>query len=130
MEVAMANSLASDEWIRPEEFVCDGISGSPDLISLAHWKLGETKYTWRSSKGLTELIDTGTGPFWVWVVQMKGYCKLIGTTEARLFAFFVNGNYKNGYVPEWRVLDFVFTEMELRENWDMLKSHALKKGWL
>lgn len=130
MSKAMADALSNDEWVRPQEFWLDGISGSPDLISLSEWRLGETKYTWKSSRGLTELINSGTGPFWVWLVQMKSYCHMINTNKARLFAFFVNGNYRDGYKPEWRTLDFEFTSMELRENWDMIKAHARKKGWL
>lgn len=129
MDLALAKSLESDEWVRPQEFNRDGISGSPDLIGLTDWVLGETKYTWKSSKNFDELIAKGTGKLWVWTVQMKGYCHMIGTNKARLFAFFVNGDYRN-YQPQFRVADFVFNSRELRENWNMITAHAVKKGWL
>jgi hypothetical protein len=129
MQMAMANALASEEWQRPGEFTLDGIIGSPDLIGVRDWVVGETKFTWKSSRHL-ETMEQGTGPLWVWLVQMKGYCRMIGTQHARLFAYFVNGNYKDGYKPELHVLDFTFSIMELNENWNMIKAHARKKGWL
>lgn len=122
---AMADALANEEWIRPGEFTLDGITGSPDLIGQRDWILGETKFTWRSA-GRLESLDRD---FWVWLVQMKGYSKMIGTNKARLFAFFVNGAYKD-MRPQLHVLDFEFSNIELRENWEMIVGHARRKGWL
>lgn len=126
---AMADGLASEKWERPGEWVLDGIIGSPDLISTEYWMIGETKFTWKSSRRLEEFLETGTGPLWVWGVQMKGYCYMVSTDHARLFSYFVNGNYKSQQ-PEWYVYDFEFTMRELRDNWDMLKNHARSKKWL
>jgi hypothetical protein len=126
---AMGDALVGEEWERPQEWVRDGISCSPDLISTRDWMLGETKFTWKSSRRMSEFIESGTGPLWVWGVQMMGYCHVISTNRARLFAYFVNGNYKT-MQPEWQVHDFEFTPRELKENWDMLKNHARNKKWL
>lgn len=129
MDAAFADSLADEEWTRPAEFERDGICCSPDLINCRDWVLGETKFTWKSSRRLQEFIDGGTGAMWIWGVQMKGYCQVVQTTRCRLFAYFVNGDYKS-MQPDFQVYDIDFTPQEIRENWDMLKSHARRKGWL
>lgn len=128
MNKAFADALTTDTWIRPEEWERDGVKCSPDLINVNDWILGETKFTWKSSKHIETMKD-GTGPLWIWLVQMKGYCYVIGTQHARLWAFFVNGDYRN-MQPQLHVLDITFTELELRENWNMLLNHARRNGWL
>lgn len=129
LSTGLAMALTTTEWVRPEEFCLDGIAGSPDLIYLPDWTLGESKFTWKSSRHLDAMIS-GTGPLWVWLVQMKGYCRMMESCRSRLFAYFVNGDYKDGYKPQFRTLDFEFTSTEIRENWDMIKNFARSKKWL
>lgn len=129
MDRCFAEALAGENWFRPPEVELDGIIGSPDLISAELGMLGETKCTWGSSKHLADL-ENGTGKYWIWLVQIKGYLKMLRMLRCRLFALFVNGNYKNGYQPELAVRDLEFTQKEIDENWRMITDHARRKGWL
>jgi hypothetical protein len=65
--------------------------------------------------------------FWHWLVQIKAYCALVGTTFGRLHVLFVNGNYADEREPQYRSWDLRFTEREVEENWMMLthQRHAL-----
>jgi hypothetical protein len=109
---------------RPGEIVKDGIAMSPDGICIDDWTLEEFKFTWKSSNGAPE-----DPKFWGWIIQMKAYCHALEINRARLRAFFVNGDYK-AKTPEYKVWQFVFTDEELHENWQMIVQHAKQKGWL
>jgi hypothetical protein len=125
MEQAMARSMQSTDLVRPGEFTIDGITGSPDLIHLPTWSVWDTKFTWRSMGKLQNPEKF----FWSWIVQLKGYCYMVGTQLASNIVFFANGDYRPPR-PAIRRLDFEFTSRELDDNWDMLYNHAEKRGWL
>ena len=122
---SMADGISGPDLIRPGEFTCDGIIGSPDLIDQTTWTIVETKATWRSAAKLDNLHKY----FWFWLVQMQGYAKMVDTNRARLVAFFVNGDYRPPK-PCIRVLNFEFTRREVEDNWAMLTGHARIRGWL
>lgn len=124
-EQAFASSIAHGGIIRPGEWEADGITGSPDYINIDKWWVIECKATWRSSRKLDQIEKY----FWVWLVQIKGYCRLVGSQDAVLYVFFVNGDYK-GSGPVVRVIHFHFSQHELQENWRMVVNWAKKKGWL
>lgn len=114
-----------EDIVRPGEFVLDGIAMSPDGIAVDAWRLEEFKLTWKSMR------EAPHGrKFWPWIVQMKAYCKGIGAQHARLRALFVNGDYRDGYQPQFRAWDFEFSAREIDENWDMVVNHARAKGLL
>ncbi len=59
--------------------------------------------------------------FWGWLVRIMGYCRAVGTTQARLIVLFVNGDYsyKPGHGPQMRRFDLTFTPEEIEDNWVM-----------
>lgn len=122
---AMAESFRTGTIVRPGEYMVEGITGSPDNIRTDLWRVVETKCTWRSMQKLERLEKN----FWIWLVQMKGYCRLVGTTEAELYAFFVMGDYK-GSGPQGKALLFQWSQYEIEENWQMLKNHGRRRGML
>lgn len=124
-EQAIKLSIATGDIVRPGEFFVDGIIGSPDYIDLPRWRVIETKCTWRSSRKLDALEKN----FWVWLVQIKGYCRMVGSQEAVLNVLFINGDYA-GSGPVIRSLELKWTRKEIEENWGMIKGHARKKGWI
>lgn len=124
-EQAFARSFTHGDIVRPGEWKVDGITGSPDYIETTRWRVVETKCTWKSVRKFNQLEKY----FWVWLVQLKGYCRMVGTQEAILHAFFMNGDYK-GSGPVIKSMEFTWTQQEITENWEMLKGHARKKGWL
>src|SRR5262245_39067788 len=87
---------SSGTLVRPGEFVSDGIAMSPDAVDLSDYAIEEYKATWLSS---VHPIDSPK--FWPWLVQLKCYCRAIGTRRARLRAFFVNGDWR-GSGPQLR----------------------------
>lgn len=121
---------------RPGEFTTEeGIIFSPDLIIYnGTTRLGEIKLTWMSCRELPlERIESGFPPkFDKWFVQMMAYCKHLDLREARLFGFFVCGEWdrSKGNPPQFRAWDIEFTKREIEENWRMLINFARQEKML
>lgn len=118
-------AIEGGDLVRPEEFELDGIVGSPDGIRVSAWRIIETKFRWMSSNKFDQLEKF----FWVELVQLKGYCKLIGTDEAELHVFFCNGDYRPPR-PIVKSKLIQFTGQEIDESWQMIVRHAQRRGWL
>ena len=121
---------------RPGEFVTvdHGIAYSPDLLIFnGATRLGEIKLTFMSTKGAPwQLGKSYTGfdeKFDKYFTQMKCYCKHLGITHARLYVFFVRGDYK-GNDQVLRAWDIEFTQHEIDEEWDMIVRFAQQAGLL
>jgi len=113
------------DLVRPEEWTLDGVTGSPDAIRLSVWRVVELKCRWMSANKLDQLEKHF---FWE-LVQIRGYCKMVGATEAELWVFFVNGDYRPPR-PKVRGLLLEFSRQEIDESWQMVLAHARRKGWL
>ncbi len=126
LEAAMAKlaTTGTPALIRPGEVEKDGIICTLDAVSVGDWVVHEFKFTWMSSRDAV-----GHKKFYHWLLQLKAYCYALGTNHARLHAFFVMGDYK-GSGPQPLAWDLQFTDLELRETWEMLVNHAKDKGWL
>jgi len=124
---------------RPGEVSRDGVAGSPDAITSGVAEddppvvVEEYKATWKSARD----VDTptpGAGlideKFLGYVLQLQGYCHLVGTTRGRLYIFFVNGTYGDRMIPEVRGYQFDFTARELQEQWQSFLNTARKERWL
>jgi len=113
---------------RPGEFTTDeGVIYSPDYLFIdddGEWVLGEFKLTWMSSRGAPH--DT---KFSKWHCQMMAYCYHLNINTARLFAFFVNGDYAPPS-PKLLAWEFKFTKKELVTNWNELVRIGRQKGLL
>ena len=119
-------AVASDSF-RPDPIQADGIWCSPDHLGMDPVRVKEFKLTWYSSSKSCPDDEV----YWPWLVQIKGYCHAVGTLLGELWVFHVNGDYKPPRPPERPlVLSLEFTDLELRENWDMLTGHAREQGWL
>lgn len=111
--------------VRPDEWECDGIVGSPDVIDVGHWRVIELKFRWMSSNKFDQLEKH----FWLELVQIKGYCKMTGCTEAELWVFFCNGDYHPPR-PNVRGVLLNFSEQEIEESWLIIRNHAVRRGML
>lgn len=132
LEAGLEEGLKKHLASRPGEFrTPEGIAFSPDLlITNGIVRVGEIKLTWMSSRDVPREPGTSFPPkFSKWFVQMKAYCHHLETPYARLYAFFVNGNYRE-HTPEFLSWDVEFSSGELHENWAMLLNHARAKGML
>lgn len=127
LEAALIESIGVGNGERPGEFTTpEGVIYSPDFLFFEDdgMVLGEFKCTWMSAKGAP------TDPkFEKWFVQMRAYCYHLQTTKARLFVFFVNGNYSPPS-PKLLAWDISFTQRELEDNWNTLVRVGRKKGLL
>jgi hypothetical protein len=97
----------------------EGVTGSPDGLSVKDSVLEEYKCTWRSMRRWNEDPE---GNFLYWFMQVKGYLHMLGLTKVRFFIFWVNGDYtyKPGRGPQVTTQEFEFTEEELSDNWALL----------
>lgn len=91
---------------------------TPDAISFERG-LGavveEYKATWISA---TNSITSGK--FWHWHVQVKAYCKVVGTRRARIYVLFVDGDYHpKRRIP--RAWEIEYSRLEIEENWGMVR---------
>jgi hypothetical protein len=113
------------DLVRPGEWECDGIVGSPDGLDVVNWRVVELKFRWMSSNKFDALEKW----FWLELVQVKGYCKMVSTLEAELWVFFVNGDYRPPR-PTVRGVLLEFNQQEIDESWAMITQHAKRRGWL
>lgn len=123
--MAHREAVMRGELVRPDEWELDGIVGSPDAIRLTDWMLIELKFRWMSSNKFDQLEKW----FWLELIQIKGYCKLVGTQQAELHVFFCNGDYRPPR-PTARGVRLEFSEQEIEESWSTIVNHAKRRGWL
>lgn len=117
--------LAWEQWYlqrlpgvtaHPGELQRDNVFGTPDGVNLRTFPrvIHEVKLTWKSIRhAITD------ARFWMYLAQLKAYCYMCGTSLAVLHIYAVNGDYR-GFIPQTRVYELVFTELELIENWELL----------
>jgi hypothetical protein len=132
LEEGLKARLSKDSG-RPGEFVEPeyGIIYSPDLIIFnGVTRLGEIKLTWMSNRGVPREKGNHFPPkFDKYLTQMKLYCRCLETPYARLYAYFVNGNWdRKNMRPEFLAWDIEFTKRELNEEWSMAINHAKDRG--
>ncbi|MDD4984380.1 MAG: hypothetical protein PHQ43_01125 [Dehalococcoidales bacterium] len=110
-EVALSQAFGEKAAVRPGEVERDGVIGSPDglLCEDGDMVLEEYKATLMSSNKVP-------AENWAWMVQVKGYCYMLGVSRAIMRVLYLRGDYTSG-VPEYAVWEFVFSERELAENW-------------
>jgi hypothetical protein len=125
MDVTVAAGFLFEEvlarYIIPEserigEVSRDGIACSPDGFDIDEWILDEIKFTWKSSNNLPQ--DNIQ-----WMMQIMAYCYVMQTLEARLWVYYVMGQYKGGG-PEFKCFKITFEAHEIAENWDRIVKHA------
>lgn len=129
LEEGLKRRLAS----RPGEFrTKEGIAFSPDLLMFnGGVRLGEIKLTWMSSRDVPREAGATSFPrkFDKYFTQMQAYCHHLETPSARLYAFFVNGDYRT-MTPELLAWDIEFTPDELHTTWRQLLNYGRSRKLL
>ncbi len=104
----------------------DGIVMSPDGVDYmwneCRGRLEEYKCTWKSSKNTPDTV-------WKWMVQVKGYLKVLGLHDVLFRVLYLMGDYK-GSGPQYKEFEVSFTQEEIDKNWEMIIGYAKRKGWL
>lgn len=75
----------------------------------------EVKATYKSTKTVGAL-DTQ----WMWLAQIKAYCKGLGTRFAYLHCLFLCGDYTYPIKPLLRCWQIEFTQDEIDANWELI----------
>lgn len=82
--------------------------------------LHEVKTTSKSTKTVGEDLRSQ----WMWLAQMKAYCKGLNTMLAFLHVLFLNGDYSYPMRPLLRVYVVQFTQAEIDDNWELLTGYV------
>jgi hypothetical protein len=146
MPLRMCVGMAFEQWVvqlypdlvwQPGEVSRDGIYGSPDGVSAlrkgmvihkgegyldSEVMLEEFKATWKSrlDKGDTRGVRPPAKEITqqkIWMMQLAGYCHMMGLTLARLHVLWINGDYRNSG-PEYFTYMIQFTRSELERMWN------------
>jgi hypothetical protein len=81
--------------------------------------LHEVKATYKSTKTVGDLRDQ-----WLWLEQVKGYCKGLGTTIAYVHVLFVCGDYKYPITPQLKCWRIEFTQAEIDKTWEEMTGYV------
>lgn len=135
----MSIGLAWEEWYikqilslegvadHPPSMVLDGIHMSPDgesVLPCMNLCIHEVKATYKSTRTVGDLSKQ-----WMWLTQMKAYCKGAKTHYAKMHTLFLCGDYKFPIQPQIRTWELDFTSKEIDDNWDLLREYRdFKEG--
>lgn len=114
---------------QPGELCVDGIYMTPDgvgeeLVNGRYvTRVHEVKATYKSTNTVGDLTTQ-----WMWVTQMKCYCKGFRTQKARLHALFLCGDYARPIRPMLKIFDVEFTKAEIEDNWDLMVSYRNQRS--
>ncbi len=78
----------------------------------------EVKATWKSTRTVGDLSTQ-----WMWITQMKAYCKCIGTTLFYMHTLFLCGDYTYPIKPILKHWEIEFTQEEIDSNWNDLRDY-------
>ena len=144
--------LAWDEWYltrilprygvspHPPEIQYEGVYFSLDgedlsvtvTVPTLHYseRVHEVKSTSKSTKTVGDFTSQ-----WMWICQVKAYCKAKGCNSAVVHVLFLYGDYKApipgkfvGLIrPVIKVWELEFTDEELSENWELLDMYKRER---
>lgn len=112
---------------RPGEFTTDeGIAFSPDLLIVnGQDRGGEIKLTYMSE---SDALDDPK--FMKWHSQMMLYGHHLGLNQWRMYALYINGDYKKQRDPVLRAYDIEYSAREMREEWQTMCRHGRQRRLL
>lgn len=134
--------LAWEEWyakvlaeqmgviFHPGEVCVDGIYMTPDGESLAfilsttaeelgYLAIHEIKLTYKSTNTVGDLLGQ-----WMWLAQVKAYCKAKGTRVAYVHVYFVCGDYSYPIRPMLRCWRVTFSGEEIEAGWELITGYV------
>lgn len=118
----------------PGEYYCDGIYMSPDAEELSTIlvdnrniympKVHEVKATGKSTNTVGETAEELEASCFMWLSQIKAYCKGANTNLADLHVLFRYGDYSRPFMlPQKKRFRMEFTEEEIEDNWSMIVNY-------
>ncbi len=118
-EEALSRAFGNKAAVRIGEVELDGIVGSPDGIQTDGDELIIEEYKCTAVRSDKSPVD-----MWRWMMQVKGYCKMVGATRCVFRILHME------FVPMYKVWELEFTQSELDENWEAVLNQAkvMQKG--
>jgi hypothetical protein len=122
--------LAWEEWYisniltrdgvadHPGEMCVDGVHMTPDGISTSPLTIHEVKASYKSINTTADFSKQ-----WMWLTQLKCYCKGARTLYGRFHVLHICGNYKFPLSPELKCWDIEFTKKEIDTNWELMREY-------
>ncbi len=123
-EAALSRAFGEKAALRWGEIQLDGIIGSPDGVKIIYDGNNNPKDTiLEEYKCTAASADKSPADMWTWLMQVKGYCKMLGVVKCIFRALHHMDIMWN---PDkcYRVWEIVFTQEELDENWEAVLNHA------
>ena len=145
-QIRIAIGLAWDEWYLPNlgmevvphpgEMSIEGIYMTPDGESLDVIRVGrdlnhelaihEVKATYKSTRTVGNMESQ-----WMWLTQMKGYCKGAGCRVGYMHPLHLCGDYKYPITPQIGPIKgkntcfrIEFSQDEIDESWDLITGYV------
>lgn len=141
-KIRMAIGMAWEDWYvsqleevayHPGELFLDGIFMTHDGESIsfvyhnaAELAVHEIKTTSKSTRTVGNLQSQ-----WMWLAQLKGYCKALNTRIGYLHVLFLCGDYKYPITPqlgptkgESTIYRVEFTQAEIDDNWELMTEYV------
>ena len=125
---------ALDVVDHPGEMLVDGIYMTPDgeSVGIVHVeKRGKKRHDSivHEIKATYKTARKDIRKQWMWIAQMRSYCRAKGTCHAMLHVLFICGDYSRPIKPMLRTFVFEFTQEELDSTWDlMLECKRMEDG--
>jgi hypothetical protein len=120
---------------QPGEMCCENIFMNQDGESLETvtverrqrtvLAIHEVKVTYKSLNTVADIQKE-----WLWLMQLKGYCKAKQTCLAYLHGLFVCGDYGYPIQPKKRIWKILFDQSEIDDAWELAtnyRDHRLKQ---
>lgn len=118
----------------PGEMNLDEVSMNPDGESIETWThikgkpktvlvIHEVKATYKSTNRVAEAEKE-----WMWLTQLKCYCKAAKTRYGRLHVLFLCGDYKMPIRPLIKRWDIEFSQKDLDDNWELMTDYKNQRG--
>ena len=79
----------------------------------------EVKSTYKSTRTVGDLSTE-----WMWLSQIKAYCKALGTRFAMIHVLFLCGDYGYPIKPVLKCWQLEFTQQEVDDNWQLLTEYV------
>ena len=108
----------------PGEMTLDGVHMTPDGESVDKIKgksvlvIHEVKATYKSTRTVGDASKE-----WMYLTQLKCYCKAAKTRFGKLHILFLCGDYKFPIRPVARAWNIEFTQKELDDNWSLMTDY-------
>jgi hypothetical protein len=91
---------------------------TPGRRKKAVFRVHEIKLTYKSTKTVGDLSSQ-----WMWLTQIKAYCRGLGTRFAVIHILFVCGDYTYPIKPVREVYEIEFTQEEIDDCWNLLRDY-------